>query len=151
MRRLVCVFVFCSPWRQGFSPRGPFLYVIIRCNFVCKNVKKINGAGCVGIFKTHCFFWLLYFVNKPLINMNNKKSAYLLCFLTPKDIGSHFIQASLSTSVICWKSLDPDQARQNVRLDLDPNCLTIYWYSLNTFSKKWLEKNSRRLKAWKIT
>ena len=25
-------------------------------------------------------------------------------------------------------SLDPDQARQNVRPDLDPNCLTPVWY-----------------------
>ena len=25
-------------------------------------------------------------------------------------------------------SLDPDQARQNVRPDLDPNCLTPCWY-----------------------
>ena len=25
-------------------------------------------------------------------------------------------------------SLDPDQAWQNVRPDLDPNCLTLLWY-----------------------
>ena len=25
-------------------------------------------------------------------------------------------------------SLDPDQARQNVVPDLDPNCLTLWWY-----------------------
>ena len=26
-------------------------------------------------------------------------------------------------------SLDPGQAQQNVRPDLDPNCLTLRWYS----------------------
>ena len=26
-------------------------------------------------------------------------------------------------------SLDPDQARQNVGPDLDPNCLALRWYS----------------------
>ena len=34
-------------------------------------------------------------------------------------------------------SLNPDQARQNVGRDLDPNCLTPWWYSfLESFSKK---------------
>ena len=34
-------------------------------------------------------------------------------------------------------SLDPDQARQNVGPDLDPNCLTLWWYSWNfCFEKK---------------
>ena len=32
-------------------------------------------------------------------------------------------------------SLDPDQAWQNVRSDLDPNCLTLWWYS-KLFIKK---------------
>ena len=32
--------------------------------------------------------------------------------------------------------LDPDQARQNVGPDLDPNCLTIWWY----YWKKWFWK-----------
>ena len=26
-------------------------------------------------------------------------------------------------------SIDPDQARRNIRPDLDPNCLTLRWYS----------------------
>ena len=30
-------------------------------------------------------------------------------------------------------SLDPDQARRNVGPDLDPNCLTLWWYSLKDF------------------
>ena len=32
-------------------------------------------------------------------------------------------------------SLDPDQARQNVGPDLDPNCLTLWWYSWKIFLK----------------
>ena len=30
-------------------------------------------------------------------------------------------------------SLDPDQARQNVGPDLDPNCLIVRWYPERTF------------------
>ena len=30
-------------------------------------------------------------------------------------------------------SLDPDQAQQNVGPDLDPNCLTLWWYSWKIF------------------
>ena len=33
-------------------------------------------------------------------------------------------------------SLDPDQARQNVGPDLDPNCLTLLWYSWKIFLKE---------------
>ena len=45
-------------------------------------------------------------------------------------------------------SLDPDQAWQNVRPDLDPNYLKLWWYSWNNFSKKLiLKKISRRQKS----
>ena len=33
-------------------------------------------------------------------------------------------------------SVDPDQAWQNVRSDLDPNCLTFWWYSRKIFFEK---------------
>ena len=33
-------------------------------------------------------------------------------------------------------SLDLDQARQKVKPDLDPNCLTLWWYSWKIFLKK---------------
>ena len=50
-------------------------------------------------------------------------------------------------------SLDPDQDRQNVGPDLDPNCLTLWWYSWKNFRKKLiLERNPQRMrKSWKIT
>ena len=45
-------------------------------------------------------------------------------------------------------SLDPDQAWQNVRPDLDPNYLKLWWYSWNNFSKKLIFKEiSRRQKS----
>ena len=37
-------------------------------------------------------------------------------------------------------SLDPDQARQNVGPDLDPSCLTLWWYSWKNFLKKLILK-----------
>ena len=41
-------------------------------------------------------------------------------------------------------SLDPDQARQYVGLDLDPNCLTLWWYFWKNFSKKLILKKINR-------
>ena len=38
------------------------------------------------------------------------------------------------------KSLDPDQARQNVRPDLDPNCLTLMVFLKDFFENVNLEK-----------
>ena len=48
--------------------------------------------------------------------------------------------------------MDPDQAQQNIRPDLNPNCLRLRWYSWKNFSKKVdLEKKSaNNEKAWKI-
>ena len=51
-------------------------------------------------------------------------------------------------------SLDPDKARQNVGPDLDPNCLTLWWYSRKIFFEKINLKKKRPTddkKACKIT
>ena len=37
-------------------------------------------------------------------------------------------------------SLDPDQAHQNVKPGMDPNCLTLWWYSWHNCSKKLILK-----------
>ena len=48
--------------------------------------------------------------------------------------------------------MDPDQAQQNVGPDLDPNCLTLLWYSQkNYFEKKNIIEISDDKKAFKIT
>ena len=52
---------------------------------------------------------------------------------------------SLPASVVCWYLLQAvwDQARQNVWLDLDPNCLTLWSYSWKIFFwKSWFWKKS---------
>ena len=61
--------------------------------------------------------------------------------------------------IIFANSLDPDQAQQNIGPDLDPNSLTLWWYSWETFlnkvnlkKKKKKKKNSTNdKKACKIT
>ena len=40
--------------------------------------------------------------------------------------------------------LNPDQARQNVRPALDPNCLTLSWYSWKNFLEKLILKEISR-------
>ena len=48
-------------------------------------------------------------------------------------------------------SLDPDKAQHFVGPDLDPNCLTLWWYSWNNHWKKLILKKiiSRRQKGMK--
>ena len=41
-------------------------------------------------------------------------------------------------------SLDPYQVQPNVRPDLDPNCLTLWWYSWKIFSKKLILKKNQQ-------
>ena len=43
-------------------------------------------------------------------------------------------------------SLDPDQAWHNVRPDLDPNCLTLWWYSWMIVLKKLIKKKKKKKK-----
>ena len=42
-------------------------------------------------------------------------------------------------------SLDPDQAWQNVGPDLDPNCLTLWWYSWKTSFDKFHKKKVKNI------
>ena len=41
----------------------------------------------------------------------------------------YFIALTLSLLITFANCLNPDQAQQNVRPDLDPNCMTLWWYS----------------------
>ena len=63
------------------------------------------------------------------------------------------VQYLLSRLLITFTtSLDPDQARQTVGPDQDPNCLTLRWFSWKNFFKKLiLKKSADDKKAWKIT
>ena len=41
-------------------------------------------------------------------------------------------------------SLDPNQGRQNVGFDLDPNCLTLWlWYLIFLLLKRWQQKHEK--------
>ena len=63
---------------------------------------------------------------------------------------SSFLYSFLASGDFCRllktfaNSLDPDQARQNVGPDLDPNCLTLWWYSWKIFLKKLILKKIHR-------
>ena len=45
-----------------------------------------------------------------------------------QQVVSYLTLCPLCLLITFANSLDPDQARQNVRPDLDPNCLTPEWY-----------------------
>ena len=56
----------------------------------------------------------------------------------------------LSAGNIFGNSLDPDQAWQNVRPDLDPNYLTLWWYPCKNFLENVdFEKNPQTIRSMK--
>ena len=67
--------------------------------FVAKN--SVRGV------RWNCIVW------SPILTLNSFPTSGYFCHLL----------------ITFANSLDPDQARQNVGPDLDPNCLTLWWYS----------------------
>ena len=61
-------------------------------------------------------------------------------------------QILVSSAHMFANRLNPDQALQNVGIDLDTLCLTLRWYFKKNFSKTLILKNvNRRQKAWNIS
>ena len=58
----------------------------------------------------------------------------------------------LSADDLC-RQFGPRSGRPSVKPDLDPNCLSLWWYSWENFSKKLIlkKKTADVTKAWKIT
>ena len=54
-----------------------------------------------------------------------------------------------STDNLC-KQIGPRSGPTKCRLDLDPNCLTLWWYSWKNFQKNWFWKNQVMTKKHKI-
>ena len=59
----------------------------------------------------------------------------MLYLINQNILGPYVINSFPASGDFCCllitfaNSLDPDQAQQNVGSDLDPNCLTLWWYS----------------------
>ena len=79
------------------------------------------------------------------------ESQFLVFLEWPLKTGFTLIETHyllVSSAVNLANSLEPDQARQNVGLDLDPICLTLTWHSRKNFLKKLiLKKISSRRKS----
>ena len=73
-------------------------------------------------------FWLNPWLKLISFGSNFLHSKWLKCWLQQ-------ILSQDKPWITFANSLSQDQARQNVRLDLDPNCLT-FWYSWNSFLEK---------------
>ena len=105
---------------------------VIVALFSCSNQTNFNIEGdWIGCICTNCHF-------RELCN--------LLCnsCCPVNSLPTMYVS---SADNLC-DSLDPDQAWQNVRPDLDPNYLNFWWYSWNNFSKNLiLKKISRRQKS----
>ena len=73
--------------------------------------------------------------------MSTSKGKNLLPVLSPLKVNSFPAVGDFCLLLINFaNSLDPDQAWQNVGPDLDPNCLTLWWYSWKIFLKKLILK-----------
>ena len=74
--------------------------------FVAKN--SVRGV------RWTCIVW------SPILTLNSFPTSGYFCHLL----------------ITFANSLDPDKAQQNVGLDLDPNCLTLWWYSWKIYFVK---------------
>ena len=63
----------------------------------------------------------LFLAKKNGVRYNN------ICCLLPSVV--NLLPTESRLLITLANSLDPDQAQQNVGPDLDPNCLTLRWYS----------------------
>ena len=70
-------------------------------------------------------------------------SSFLLYIYPQNFVNSAYYRCLLINFA---NSLDPDQARQNVRPDLDPNCLTLKVVLKEFFEKDDFEKNLQSTK-----
>ena len=70
------------------------------------------------------------------VKKKNKGQTYFVQCFNSFTASGHFCHLLITFA----NSLDTDQARQNVGPDLNPNCLTLWWYSLKIFSKKFKKK-----------
>ena len=78
----------------------------------------------------------------PIFNYMVSLEHLILCLLvTTNDDFCHLL-------ITFANSLEPDQAWQNVGPDLDPNCLTSWWYSLNKFLKKKNQQKTKSMQKW---
>ena len=101
---------------------------------------EISGLIC-DIEKQHHWNWHLLLTVFGTLKGFRKMMKFLSLIFTITLFNS--LPPSLLISFA--KSLDSDQARQNVGPDQDPNCLTPRWYSWKIFRKKMiLKKFSRR-------
>ena len=108
--------------------------------------RKIN---CFCDQKSMSLVWLHTFSSFSFQNFV-KNDVYKSYEVGPVQMTDKTLYSLLPGDTFCHllitfaKSLDPDQAPQNVGPDLDPNCLTFWWYSLRMFKKKLLfEKNEQ--------
>ena len=102
-----------------------------------------------GSAKTSLLSYIDY-TNKNIKNLNEQVKLYSCISIVQIRLSqwgglstSFRFSSSLCHLLITFaNSLDPDQAWQNVRPDLYPNYLTIWWYSERIFWKSWFWKKS---------
>ena len=113
------------------------VYRIYLYNSLC-----YNNSPSSGLDVKNGAFWMVY---DNIYNDIKQWSDYTITCSHP--VGSFWVGSNAVISLInsyptgvsadnLANSLDPDQARRFVGPDLDPNCLTLWWYSGNTFWKK---------------
>ena len=129
--------VICKRKKKGLTVHLKCLLggkFTLNVNFISQKKNKKSESClhqfCIGGKYEWCHFWHFFFTsNKCFV------------FYLPSEKGSTLNSFPASGDLCCLlitfaNSLDPDQARQNVGPDLDPNFLTLWWYSWKFFFKK---------------
>ena len=149
---------YCLPLQNSASSpltselySQPLYEINLFCHFL---TRKITFATPCLFPRTPAPFWKVFFKRKELLASSACKFFPFRVNPFPEGCQNIFegvafpesVSVPLNSFPACGyfcrllitlaNSLDPDQARQNFRPDLDQNCLTHWWYSWKIFLKK---------------
>ena len=131
----------CAGWlctflasRKQCVTKNFFFHLSIKTYVVGAQKNRLNETFLLSNQNTPLNWWIRM----------DKKIITILCFLSLP--ASHWL-------ITFANILVPDQDRQNVSPDLDPNCLTLWSYSWKIFSQKvdFFKKSADDKNSWKIT
>ena len=125
-----------SAWLETQRPRVRASQVSLRCGPWARRIYP--SLVLVPPRKTRPCLTERLLMGRKESNQTNRMIRWSVRLFIGNNYSKH-----LGLLITFANSLDSEQAQQNVESDLDPNCLTLWWYS-------W-KKIADDKKAWRIT
>ena len=149
---LIIKIKYSSDFHQTYPVMGKMLWMGAWCAWqVGFRINTINNHSVIFLSIIICFLFVMYILietRKMDWSMSGLQAGHMnqeAVNLIGQACSIYFLQVATCCLLITFaNSLDPDQDWQNVDPDLDPNCLTLWWYFWKNISKKFFLKKSVR-------